>query len=195
VPRKQKIVVPKLNMETPSLANLESFELTQQIENAKGDPAKLREIQEQQAANQIRHYCAILQQTEQLLLPLLDKYHIRCDDPNRWPKLGFYLACESGQLTARPAHAPIKWNDFTDRELCERVCATKAQIAKEMGCEFDSVPDIEACRRIRDHHPEWYKTKRGRVLDASTLQKNFREAFRREALRHLLKTRKELLPT
>ena len=50
MPRKQKQVVPKLDMETPSLANIEFFEWKQQIENAKDDPAKLREINEQQAA-------------------------------------------------------------------------------------------------------------------------------------------------
>ena len=109
--------------------------------------------------------------------------------------LVFLLAADSGKLNARPAHAPIKWNDITDRQLCERVFAATAQIAEQRGCEIDSVPDIEACRQIRDHHPEWYKTKKGGSLDASTLQKTFRKALLREAVRHLLKSRKELLPT
>ena len=75
MPRKKNKVVPKLDMETPSLANIEYFEWKQQIENAKGDPAKLREIVEQRAAQ-------VLQQCEQLLLPLLDKHEIPYDDSN-----------------------------------------------------------------------------------------------------------------
>ena len=177
-------------METPSLANIEYFEWKQRIENAKGDPAKLREIEEQQAAYLIKQYHAMLQEAEQLLLPLLDKYEIPSDDPNRWLVLAFILAAESGKINARPAHAPTKWNPLADLQLCKRVFAAKAQIAEETGCEIDSVPDIKACRRIWDDHPEWYKTKRGRVSDASTIQKNFRKAIRR-----VLKARKELLPT
>jgi hypothetical protein len=95
-------------------------------------------------------------------------YDISHDNPNRWLVLAFVLATESGKITARPAHAPIKWDAFTDVQLCERVFAAKAQIAEETGCEIDGVPDIKACRRIRDDHPEWYKTNRGRVSDAST---------------------------
>jgi hypothetical protein len=135
------------------------------------------------------------QQCERRLLPLLDKYEIPHDDPNRWLGLAYFLAADGGKLNARPAHAPIKRNDFTDLQLCKRVFATKAQIAEETGCKVDSVPDIKACERIRQDHPEFYKTKKGRSLDPSTLQKNFREAFRREALRRLLRARKELLPT
>src|SRR5262249_44094278 len=166
-------------METPSLANIEYFEWKRQIENAKGNPAKLQEIEEQRSAFQIKQYFTMLHYAEQQLLPLLDKYEIAHDNPNRWLLLAFSLAVRNRELTGRPAHAQIKWNDFTDRELCVRVCAAKAQIAKETGCEIDSVPDIEACRRIRDHHPEWYKTKKGRSLNPSTIQKNFREALRR----------------
>ncbi len=59
MPRKKNKVVPKLDMETPSLANIEYFEWKRQIENAKDDPAKLREIEEQQAH-------AMLQEAEQL---------------------------------------------------------------------------------------------------------------------------------
>jgi hypothetical protein len=195
VPRKQKKVVPKLDMETPSLANIEVFEWKQQIENAKGDPAKLREIEEQHTASLIKQRDVMLQQCEQLLLPLLDKYEIPYDAPNRWLVLAFLLAADSGKLNARPAHAPTKRNDITDRQLCKRVFAATAQIAEERGCEIDSVPDIEACRRIRDHHSEWYKTKKGRPLDPSTLQKTFRQALLREAVRHFLHTRKEVLPT
>ena len=67
MPRKKNKVVPKLDMETPSLANVEYFEWKKRIENAKGDPVKLREINEQRAAQ-------VLPQCEQLLLPLLDKH-------------------------------------------------------------------------------------------------------------------------
>jgi hypothetical protein len=187
VPRKKNKVVPKLDMETPSLANIEYFQWKKRIENAKDDPAKLQEIVDQRTAQ-------VLQQCEQLLLPLLDKHEIPYDDPNRWLALAFLLATDSGKLNARPAHAPIKWNDITDRQLCERVFAATAQIAEQRGCEIDSVADIEACRRIRDHHPGWYKTRKGSSLDASTLQKTFRKALLREAVR-MLKTRKEVLPT
>jgi hypothetical protein len=193
VPRKQKKVVPKLDMETPSLANIEYFEWKQRIENAKGDPAKLREIEEQRAAYLTKQYHAMLQEAEQLLLPLLDKYEIPSDNPNRWLVLAFVLAAESGKINARPAHAPIKWDALADVQLCKRVFAAKAQIAEETGCEIDSVPDIKACRRIWDDHPEWYKTKRGRVSDASTIQKNFRKAQGR--LMEMLKAGKEVLPT
>jgi hypothetical protein len=181
-------------METPSLANIEYFEWKQQIENARGEPAKLLEIEKQMAGDLIKKQDATLRFFEQLLLPLLDNYGIPHEDPKRWLLLAGFLAFESGKLTARPAHAPIKWNDLTGRELCIRVLDAKAQIAKETGCEINSVPDIKACQRIRQDHPEWYKTKKGRSLDPSTLQKNFREALLREALRQL-KARKELLPT
>ena len=195
MPRKKNKFVPKLDMETPSLANIEFFEWKQHIENAKDDPAKLRDIVEQQAAYLIKQRQVVLQETEQLLLPLLDKYEIPADDPNRWLVLALLLAADSGKLNARPAHAPIKWNDFTNRQLCERVFDATAQIAEERGCKIGSVPDIEACRRIRDRHPGWYKTKKGRPLDPSTLQKTFRQALLREAVRHFLNTRKEVLPT
>jgi hypothetical protein len=194
VPRKHKNIVPKLDLETPSLANIERFWWKQQIENAKGDPAKLREIEEQRAAYLIKQYNATLQECERLLLPLLDKYAIPHDYPNRWLVLACLLAADGGKLNPRPAHAPIKWNEFTDLQLCERVLATKAQIAEETGCEFNSVPDIKACERIRQDHPELYKTKKGRSLEPSTLQKNFRKAFLREAVRRVL-AGKELLPT
>jgi len=82
--------------------------------------------------------------------------------------LAFVLAGESDKINARPAHAPIKWDAFADVQLCERVCAAKAQIAEETGCEIDSVPDIKACRRIRDDHPEWYKTNRAGCRTLST---------------------------
>ena len=190
MPRKQKQVVPKLDMERPSLANIECFEWKQQIENAKDDPAKLREINEQHAANLIKRYHAMLQESEQLLLPLLNKYEIPSDDPNRWLVLAFRLAVESGKINARPAHAPIKWDAVADVQLCARVFAATDQIAKETECEINSVSEIKACERIREDHPEWYKTKKGQVLNASTLQKNFRKALRR-----VLKARKELLPT
>jgi hypothetical protein len=195
VPRKQKKVVPKLDMDTPSLANIEFFEWKRQIENAKDDPAKLREIEEQRAAYLIKQYHATLQHAEQHLLPLLDKYEIPSDYPNRWLVLAFLLAADSGKLNARPAHAPIKWDALADVQLCKRVFDATAQIAEQRGCDIGTVPDIEACRRIRDHHSEWYKTKKGRSLDPSTLQKTFRKALLREAVRHFLKTRKELLPT
>ena len=195
MPRKQKQVVPKFDMERPSLAYIDFFEWKQQIEDAKDDPAKLREINKQTAANLNKQYHAMLQEWEQLLLPLLNKYEIPSDDPKRWLVLAFRLAAESGQIIARPAHAPIKWDAFADELLCKRVFAAKDQIAEETRCEIDSVPDIEACRRIRDHHPEWYQTKKGQSLDPSTLQKTFRKALLREAVRHLLKTRKEVLPT
>lgn len=195
MPRKQKKVFPKLDMETPSLANIEFFERKQQIENAKGDPAKLREIEKQHTAYLIKQRDVMLQQCEQLLLPLLDKYEIPYDAPNRWLVLAFRLAADCGKLGARPAHAPVKRNDFTDRQLCERVFAAKVQIAEERGCEIDSVPEIKACERIRQDHSEWYKTNKGRSLEPSTLQKNFRQALLREAVRHFLNTRKEVLPT
>jgi hypothetical protein len=195
VPIKQKIVVPKIDMETPSLANIEYFEWKRQIENAKGNPAELREIEEQQAAFQIKQYFTMLHYAEQQLLPLLDKYEIAHDDPNRWLVLAFSLAVRSRELTGRPAHAPKKWDAVADAQLCKRVFAAKAQIAKETGRDIDSVPDIKACERIRRDHHEWYKTKKGRSLNPSTLQKNFRKAFQREALRYWLKTRKEVLPT
>jgi hypothetical protein len=54
VPRKKNKAVPKLDMETPSLANIEYFEWKQRIENAKGDAAKLREIVEQRDAYLIK---------------------------------------------------------------------------------------------------------------------------------------------
>ena len=88
------------------------------------------------------------------------------------------LAVESGKINARPAHAPIKWDAVADVQLCERVFAATDQIAKETGCEINSVPEIKACERIREDHPEWYKTKKGQVLNASTIQKNFRKALR-----------------
>jgi hypothetical protein len=186
VPRKQKKVVPKLDMETPSLANIEFFEWKRQIEKAKDDPAKLREIEAQQAAY-------LIKQAEQLLLPLLDKYEIPSDYRNRWLVLASVLAAESGKINARPAHAPTKWNPLADLQLCKRVFAAKAQIAEERGCEIESVPDIKACERIREDYPEWYKTKRGRVSDPSTIQKNFRKAQGR--LTEMLKAGKEVLPT
>jgi hypothetical protein len=190
VPIKQKIVVPKIDVETPSLANIEYFEWKRQIENAKGNPAKLREIEEQQATFQIKQYFTMLHYAEQQLLPLLDKYEIAHDDPKGWLMLAFSLAVRSRELTGRPAHAPKKWDAVADVQLSKRVLAAKAQIAKETGCDIDSVPDIKACERIREDHPEWYKTKKGRSLEPSTLQKNFREALRR-----LPKARKESLPT
>jgi hypothetical protein len=190
VPRKRKMVVPKFDMETPSLANIEYFVWKRQIENAKDNPAELRRIGEQKAAFQTKQYFTMLHYAEQQLLPLLDKYEIAHDDPNRWLLLAYSLAVRSRELTRRPAHAPKKWDPVADAQLCKRVFVAKTQIAKEAGCDIDSVPDVRACERIRDEHPEWYKTKKGRVLDVSTLQKNFREAVRR-----LLKARKELLPT
>ena len=193
MPRKKNKAVPKLDMETPSLANIEYFEWKQRIENAKGDAAKLREIVEQRDAYLIKQSDAWLQYAEQLLLPLLGQYDISHDNPNRWLVLALVLAAESGKINARPAHAPIKWDAFADLQLCERVLAAKAQIAEDSGCEIDSVPDIEACRRIRGHHSEWYTTKRGRASDASTIQKNFRKAQGR--LMEMLKAGKELLPT
>src|SRR5262245_50748940 len=76
MPIRQKIVVPKIDMETPSLANIEYFEWKRQIENAKGNPAKLREIKEQIAAYLNKQHGAVLLQCEQLLLPQLDKYEL-----------------------------------------------------------------------------------------------------------------------
>jgi hypothetical protein len=73
VPRTQKIVAPKLDIKTPSLANMDFFEWKQRIENAKGDPAKLREIVEQRVAYLIKQSDEMLQQAEQHLLPLLNQ--------------------------------------------------------------------------------------------------------------------------
>ena len=89
------------------------------------------------------------------------------------------LAVESGKIKARPAHAPIKWDAVADLQLCARVFAAKDQIAEETECEINSVSEIKACERIREDYPEWYKTKKGQVLNASTLQKNFRKALGR----------------
>jgi hypothetical protein len=190
VPRKQKKGIPKLDMETPSLANIKYFELKQEIENAWGDPAKLREIVEKWSVYLIKQNDAMLERAEQQLLPLLDHYDIPYDNPNKWLWLASILAAESGKINARPAHAPIKWDAVADVQLCARVFAARDQIAKETGCEINSVSDIKACERIREDRPEWYKTKKGQVLNASTLQKNFRKALRR-----VLKARKEVLPT
>ncbi len=176
---KRKKHVPKLDMEKPSLANIEHFWWKQQIEKANGDPIKLKQIHDLQAAETL----AFCRRMAESMLPLLDKYQIPRDAPDRW----FFLACrqaaDSGALFTRPAHRP-RMDDDEYATFILRVGSARHKLAVEWGCELGEIPIVEACRRLIEDNPDEFKSERSRrergksgpSLQPETLVKRYRAA-------------------
>jgi hypothetical protein len=165
---KRKKHISKLDMEKPSLANIEHFWWKQQIETANGDPVKLKQIHGLQAAE--TH--ASSQRMAESLVRLLDKYQIPHNDPNPW----FLLACrqvaDSAALFARPAHRP--WMDDDDyATFILQVGIGCCELAVERGCDPGEITIVEACRRLIDNDPDEFKSKssrRERGINGPSLQ-------------------------
>jgi hypothetical protein len=154
---KRKKDVPKLDIEKPSLANIEHFWWKQQIEKANGDPIKLKQIHDLRAAETL----AFCRRMAESMLPLLDKYQIPRDAPDRW----FFLACrqaaDSGALFARAAHRP-RMDDYEYAMFLLRVGSACHKLAAERGCELGEIPIVEACRRLIEDNPDEFKSKGSR---------------------------------